>query len=76
LAQELMNTCEGAMAIMGCADTERGAHGKASAEFEEASFQLEELGFEYEITSDGVFFSRSDSPWHLCVHIEKLFRGI
>jgi hypothetical protein len=37
MAQELMNTCEGAMAIMGCSDTESGAHGRASAAFEEAS---------------------------------------
>jgi hypothetical protein len=26
MAQELMNTCEGAMAIMGCADTEKVGH--------------------------------------------------
>jgi hypothetical protein len=48
MAQELMNTCEGAMAIMGCADTGSGAHDRTSAAFEEASSQLEELGFECE----------------------------
>jgi hypothetical protein len=32
---------------------------KAPVAFEETSSQLEELGFEYEITSDGGFFSRS-----------------
>jgi hypothetical protein len=46
---------------MGCADTESAAYDKAPAAFEEASSQLEELGFEYEITSDGVSFSRSDT---------------
>jgi hypothetical protein len=61
MAQKLMSTCEGAMAIMNCADTGSGAHDPASNDFEEASSQLEELGFEYEITSDGVFFSRSDA---------------
>ena len=50
------------MTIMNCDDTESGAREhRASAAFEEASSQLEELGFEYEITSDGVFFSRSDT---------------
>jgi hypothetical protein len=32
-----------------------------SAAFEDSSSQLEELGFEYEITSDEVFFTRSDA---------------
>jgi hypothetical protein len=59
-AQGLMNSFEDAMAIMGCADTESGAYDNASAAFEEqASSQLEELGFDYEITSEGVSFSRS-----------------
>jgi hypothetical protein len=58
-AQGLMNSFEDAMAIMDCADTESGAHDSASAAFEEASSQLEELGFDYEITSEGVSFSRS-----------------
>jgi hypothetical protein len=58
-AQELMSACEGAMTTTNCADTGSGAYDSASNEFEEASSQLGELGFEYEITSDGVFFSRS-----------------
>jgi hypothetical protein len=61
-AQELMTNerlREGAMTTMNCADTESGAHDSASNEFEEASSQLEELDFEYEIASEGVFFSRS-----------------
>jgi hypothetical protein len=53
MAQKLMSTCEDAMTVMNCADTESGAHDKAPAAFEETSSQLEELGFEYEITSDG-----------------------
>jgi hypothetical protein len=60
-AQRLMSACEGAMTTMNCADTYSGAHDSASNDFEEASSQLEELGFEYEITSDRVFFSRSDT---------------
>jgi hypothetical protein len=44
---------------MDCADTGSGAYGSASAAFEEASSKLEELGFDYEITSEGVSFSRS-----------------
>jgi hypothetical protein len=60
MAQKLMSPSEGAMAIINCADTgRRGAHHTASAAFEDSSSQLEELGFEYEVTSDGVFFSRS-----------------
>jgi hypothetical protein len=59
-AQELMNSFEDALTIMDCADTESGAHDKAPAAFEEVSSQLEELGFEYEIASDGVFL-RSDT---------------
>jgi hypothetical protein len=61
MAQELMNTCEDAMAIMNCAGTESDEHDTANAAFEDASSQLEELGFEYEMASDGVFFSRSDT---------------
>jgi hypothetical protein len=57
-AQELMNSFDDALTTMDCADTESGAHDRASAAFEEAPSQLEELGFEYEITPDGVFFSR------------------
>jgi hypothetical protein len=59
MMQKLMSACEGAMAIINCADTGSGAHDTASAAFEDSSSQLEELGFEYEVTSDGVFFSRS-----------------
>jgi hypothetical protein len=59
MAQKFMSTCEGAMTTTNCVDTECGAHGTASAAFADAPSQLEELGFEYEITSDGVFFSRS-----------------
>jgi hypothetical protein len=51
MAQKLMNSFEDAMAIMDHADTESAAYDKAPAAFEEASSQLEELGFEYEITS-------------------------
>jgi hypothetical protein len=58
-AQGLMNSFEDAMAIMDCADTESGAYDIASAAFEEASSQLEELGFDYEITPEGASFSRS-----------------
>jgi hypothetical protein len=61
MAQKLMSTCEGAMAIMNCASTESDEHDTANAAFEAASSQLEELGFEYEMTSDGVIFSRSDT---------------
>jgi hypothetical protein len=61
MAQKLMSTCEGPMTIMNCASTESDEHDTANAAFEAASSQLEELGFEYEITSDGVFFSRSDT---------------
>jgi hypothetical protein len=52
------------MTAMNCADTGSGAHDKAPAAFEETSSQLEELGFEYEITSGGVYFLRSatDGP--------------
>jgi hypothetical protein len=60
MARELMKSFEAAMAIMaGCADTGSAAYDKASAAFEEASSQLEELGSEYEITPEGVSFSRS-----------------
>jgi hypothetical protein len=61
VAQKLMSTCGGAMTIINCVDTESGAHDTATAAFEGASSQLEELGFEYEITPDGVNFSRSDT---------------
>ena len=55
-----MNACEGAMTTINCADTESGAHDTANAAFDEAASQLEELGYEYEITSDGVSFSRAE----------------
>ena len=59
-AQGLMNSFEDAMAIMDCAaGTESAAYDRASAAFEGASSRLEELGFDYEITSEGVSFSRS-----------------
>jgi hypothetical protein len=59
MAQKLMSTCESAMAIIYCADTESGEHGTANAAFDEAASRLEELGFMHEITHDGVVFSRS-----------------
>jgi hypothetical protein len=60
MAQKLMSTCESAMAIIYCADTESGEHDTANAAFDEAASQLEELGFMHEITLDGVAFSRSE----------------
>jgi hypothetical protein len=62
MAQKLMRACEGAMTIINCANTESGAHDTATAStFEDScSSQLEELGCEYEITSDGVSFSRAE----------------
>ena len=60
MAQKLMSTCEGAMAITSCADTEGDEHGTANAAFDEAASHLEELGYVYEITPDGVVFSRSE----------------
>jgi hypothetical protein len=37
-----MSTCEGAMTIINCADTERDEHDAANAAFDEAASQLEE----------------------------------
>jgi hypothetical protein len=65
-AQGLMNSFEDAMAIMDCADTGSGAYDNAPAAFEEASSQLEELGFDYEITSEGVSFSHSGTAVEEC----------
>jgi hypothetical protein len=48
------------MTTINCADTESEAHDTAVAAFEESSSQLGELGCEYEVTLDGVFFSRSE----------------
>jgi hypothetical protein len=60
MAQKLMSTCESAMAIICCADTESDEHDAANATFDEAASQLEELGFVHEITPGGVAFSRSE----------------
>jgi hypothetical protein len=61
MAQELMSTCEGAMAIINCADTESDEHDTpANAAFDEAASQLEELGYVHEVALDGVAFSRSE----------------
>jgi hypothetical protein len=49
------------MTTINCADTESGAHDTATTAFEESASQLGELGYEYEITSDGVSFSRSET---------------
>jgi hypothetical protein len=57
MAQELMNSFvrgrdgdHGSSWIMPTQKAFRAAYDQASAAFEEASSQLEELGFEYEIT--------------------------
>ena len=60
MAQELMSTCEGAMATTSCANTESDEHDTATAAFDEAASNLEELGFVHEVTLDGVAFSRSE----------------
>jgi hypothetical protein len=60
MAQKLMSTCESAMAIICCADTESDEHDAANTAFDEAASKLEELGFVHEITLDGVVFSRSE----------------
>jgi hypothetical protein len=58
-AKVLMTACEGAMTTTSCVNTGSEAHGSANATFEEApASQLEELGYTYEISSDGVLFSR------------------
>ena len=48
------------MVIINCDSTEDDAHGVATAAFDEAASTLGELGFEYEVTRDGVTFSRSE----------------
>jgi hypothetical protein len=60
MAQKLMRTCEGAMAIINCVNTESDDHDTATAAFDEAASNLEELGFVHEVTLDGVAFSRSE----------------
>jgi hypothetical protein len=60
MAQKLMSTCEGAMAIISCANTGSDEHDTATAAFSEAASNLEELGFVHEVTLDGVVFSRSE----------------
>jgi hypothetical protein len=60
MAQELISACEGAMVIINCADTEDDEHDTATAAFDEAASSLGELGFVYEVTRDGVAFSRSE----------------
>jgi hypothetical protein len=60
MAQKLMSTCEGAMTIMNCAGTESDEHDTANAAFDEAASHLEELDYVYEMTLDGVVFSRSE----------------
>ena len=58
-ARDLISACEDAMVIINCDSTEDDAHGVATAAFDEAASTLGELGFEYEVTLDGVTFSRS-----------------
>ena len=58
-ARELISACEDAMVIINCDSTEDDAHGVATAAFDEAASTLGELGFEHEVTLDGVTFSRS-----------------
>jgi hypothetical protein len=60
MAQKLMSTCEGAMTIINCANTESDEHDTANAAFDEAATHFEELGYVYEMTLDGVVFSRSE----------------
>jgi hypothetical protein len=59
MAQKLIGVCEDAMTIINCANTEGDAHVVATAAFDEAASSLGELGFEHEVTRDGVTFSRS-----------------
>jgi hypothetical protein len=49
-----------AMVIINCESTEDDAHGVATAAFDEAASALGELGFDHEVTLDGVTFSRSE----------------
>jgi hypothetical protein len=62
MAQKLMCTCEGAMAmaILNCDDTEGDGHDTANTAFDEAASQLGELGYVYEMTLEGVVFFRSE----------------
>ena len=60
MAQKLISACEDAMVIISCDNTEGDAHVVATAAFDEAASSLGELGFEYEVTRDGVTFSRSE----------------
>jgi hypothetical protein len=61
MAQKLMSTCcEGAVAIISCDDTGSDEHDTANAAFDEAASQLGELGYVYEMTLEGVVFSRSE----------------
>jgi hypothetical protein len=53
-----MTACGGAMTTTNCVDTGSEAHDSVNATFEETAFQLEELGYSHEISSDGVLFSR------------------
>ena len=41
MAQKLMRTCEGAMAIINCVNTESDDHDTATAAFDEAASNLE-----------------------------------
>jgi hypothetical protein len=61
MAQKLISACEEAMTTTSCANTEGDAHVAATAAFDEAASSLGELGFVYEVTRDGVAFSRSAS---------------
>jgi hypothetical protein len=58
MAQKLISVCEEAMTIISCANTEGDAHVAATTAFDEAASSLGELGFVYEVTRDGVAFSR------------------
>jgi hypothetical protein len=50
------------MTTTSCANTESDEHGTATAAFDEAASNLEELGFVHEVTLDGVAFSRCSEP--------------
>jgi hypothetical protein len=56
--RELMSPSGGAIITTSCVNTESAAHESANAEFEAAASQLEELGYSYELSNDGVHFSR------------------
>jgi hypothetical protein len=59
MAQKLISACEDAMTTTSCANTGGDEHDTATAAFDEAASSLGELGFVYEVTPDGVAFSRS-----------------